>query len=96
MVFTQDPFMTDSQTGLGENFEIGWKYSYASYISIIVANFIRNLGWPARPLPTFNAPYFVAPVLLMLVSANMAGVGMWWPKSSVTTGAPVLWLPICH
>lgn len=64
MAFTMDPFMTDGQTGLGENFEIGWKYSYASYISIIMANLIRNLGWPARPLPAFNAPYIVAPVFI--------------------------------
>ena len=64
MAFAQDPVMTDTQTGFAANFEIGWTYSYASFISIIIANFIRNLGWPARPLPTFNAPYIVAPVFV--------------------------------
>ena len=39
-------------------------YSYASFISIIMANFIRNLGWRARPLPSFNAPYIVPPVFV--------------------------------
>jgi len=64
MAFAQDPFMTDGQYGLGENFEVGWKYSYASYISITMANLIRNLGWKARPLPAFNAPYIVGPVFV--------------------------------
>jgi len=64
MAFPMNPFMSAGQTGLGENFEIGWEYSYASYISIIIANFIRNLGWRARPLPSFNAPYIVAPVFI--------------------------------
>ena len=48
----------------GENFEVGWKYSYAPYISITMANLIRNLGWKARPLPAFNAPYIVGPVFV--------------------------------
>ena len=64
MAFPMDPFMAAGQNNLGENFEIGWEYSYASYISIIIANFIRNLGWRARPLPSFNAPYIVAPVFI--------------------------------
>jgi len=64
MAFAQDIFMSQNHDGLGENFEVGWMYSYASYVSIIIANFIRNLGWRARPLPAFNAPYIVAPVFI--------------------------------
>jgi ferredoxin len=64
MAFAQSPFMTDTLDGFAENFEVGWMYSYASYISIIMANFIRNLGWRARPLPAFNAPYIVPPVFV--------------------------------
>lgn len=64
MAFAQDIFMTDTLDGLAENFEVGWMYSYASFVSIIIANFIRNLGWRARPLPSFNAPYIVPPVFV--------------------------------
>jgi reductive dehalogenase len=64
MGFAQSNFMTDTLDGLAENFEVGWMYSYASYVSIIIANFIRNLGWRARPLPAFNAPYIVPPVFI--------------------------------
>ena len=58
----QDPFLKAG--GMGEEFETGWKYAYASLISIIMANFIRHLGWPARPAPTFNTPYIIAPVFI--------------------------------
>jgi reductive dehalogenase len=64
MSFTMDPFMTNNQTGRGMSFEIGWKYSYAGYVSIIMANFIRHLGWSARPLTLTNAPYLVAPTFI--------------------------------
>lgn len=64
MAFAQDSFMANNHDGFGENFEVGWMYSYASFISIIMANFIRNLGWRARPLPSFNAPYIVPPVFV--------------------------------
>jgi len=60
----QDPFLKASQTSLGEEWETGWKYAYASLISIIMANFIRHLGWPARPVPTFSTPYIAPPVFI--------------------------------
>jgi len=60
----QSPFLQANQTGLGQEFEVGYKYAYASFISLIIANFIRHLGWPARPVPTFNTPYIVAPVFI--------------------------------
>ncbi len=64
MAVPQDPFLKASQTGLGQEWEVGWKYAYASFISVIMANFIRHLGWPARPAPTFNTPYIVCPVFI--------------------------------
>jgi len=64
MAFTQNPFMTASQVGIGANLEVGWKYSYASLVSTLMANFIRHLGWRARPLPTGNAPYLVIPTFI--------------------------------
>ena len=68
----QDPFLKANQTGLGEEWEVGWKYAYASFISLIMANVIRHLGWRARPVPTFNTPYIVAPVF---VDAGMGEYG---------------------
>ncbi|MFC1592878.1 4Fe-4S dicluster domain-containing protein [Candidatus Omnitrophota bacterium] len=64
MAFMQDPFMIDGHTGAGVELEVSWKYSYASYISIIVADFIRRLGWHARPLPSMNSPYLVVPTFI--------------------------------
>jgi len=60
----QQPFFIANQTGLGESWEVGWTYAYASFISLIMANFIRHLGWPARPVPTFSTPYLVCPVFV--------------------------------
>lgn len=60
----QDPFMMGSGNGIGENFEVGWKYGFASFISIVLAHFIRSLGWRTRALPQSNAPYIVPPVFI--------------------------------
>ena len=64
LVFLQNPYMMATHTGLAENFEVGWTYSYASFISLMMANFIRHLGWRARPLPTLNSPYLVCPTFV--------------------------------
>jgi len=64
MAVPQSPFLKANQTGLGQEWEVGWKYAYASFISVIMANFIRHLGWPTRPAPTFNTPYIVCPVFI--------------------------------
>jgi ferredoxin len=97
MAFAQDNFMSNNHDGFGENFEVGWMYSYASFISITMANFIRNLGWRARPLPAFNAPYIVGPVFVdagigeygrcgYVVSKE---VGNTWRPGAVATDLPL-------
>lgn len=60
----QSPFLQANQIGLAQEFEVGFKYAYASFISLMIANFIRHLGWPARPVPTFNTPYLVPPIFI--------------------------------
>jgi ferredoxin len=64
MAFPQDPFMMANHNGLAQNWEVGWKYSYASFVSLHIANFIRHLGWPTRPVPTFSTPFLVPPVFI--------------------------------
>lgn len=60
----QEPFMMATGDKISENMEVGWKYSYASFICVLMAQFIRALGWPARALPQSNAPYLVPPVFV--------------------------------
>ncbi|MFC2002975.1 4Fe-4S dicluster domain-containing protein [Chloroflexota bacterium] len=64
MAVPQDPFLMASHNSLGEEWEVGWKYAYASFISVVMANTIRHLGWPARPAPTFSTHYIVCPVYI--------------------------------
>jgi hypothetical protein len=64
LAFCQDPFMIAGGAGQGVDLEVGFKYGYASFVSTIIANFIRRLGWPARQLPTFSAPYLIPPVFI--------------------------------
>jgi len=64
LAFYQDPFMIAGGANPGVDLEVGFKYGYASFVSTLMANFIRRLGWPARPLPTFNAPYLIPPVFI--------------------------------
>lgn len=99
MAFPQSNFMADGWDGMGENFEVGWMYSYASYVSIIIANFIRNLGWRARPLPAFNAPYIVPPVFVDAGIGEFARcgyvvskeVGNNWRPGAVATDLPLVY-----
>jgi len=60
----QSPFFMDNHTGLSENWEVGWSYSYATFISYAIADYIRTLGWDARAIPTLNTPYLVAPLFV--------------------------------
>jgi ferredoxin len=60
----QSPFFMDNHTGLSANWEAGWTYSYASFISYVIADYIRSLGWEARAIPTVNTPYLVAPMFV--------------------------------
>jgi ferredoxin len=62
LAFTQNPGLMATQTGIGVTWDVGWTYAYASFVSLIIANFIRHLGWPARPVPTFNTPFLIPPV----------------------------------
>ena len=64
MAVLQDPAMIDTQAGKAASLEVGFKYSYASFVSFIIANYIQHLGWPARPLPTFNAPLLIVPAYI--------------------------------
>lgn len=64
MAFPMDPFMTGGGASQSVDYEVGFKYAYGSFASTIMANFIRRLNWPARPLPTFNAPYLVPPTFI--------------------------------
>lgn len=60
----QSPFFIGSHTGLSQTWEVGWTYSYATFISYAVADFIRRLGWRAKPIPTLNTPYMVPPLFV--------------------------------
>ncbi|MFH1350957.1 MAG: reductive dehalogenase [Pseudomonadota bacterium] len=64
MAVPQGPYFMDNHTGLSENWEVGWSYSYASFISFAVADFIRTLGWNARAIPTLSTPYLVTPLFV--------------------------------
>lgn len=64
MAIPQDPFLIDVGSGTAQSFEVGWKYSLAALVSGTVADFIRRLGWRARPLPVHNAPYLVPPTFV--------------------------------
>ncbi len=68
----QNPFMTANGIGNAMETEVGWKYAYASLLSVIIAHFIRSLGWPARALPPENSPYIMPPVF---VDAGMGEFG---------------------
>jgi len=60
----QNPYFINSQTGLSHAWEVGWTYSWASFISYAMADYIRNLGWEARAIPTMNTPYLVSALFL--------------------------------
>jgi ferredoxin len=60
----QHPYFVDNHTGLSETWETGWVYSYATFISYAIADYIRTLGWNARPVPTLNTPYLVSPLFV--------------------------------
>ena len=64
MAFSQNRSMISCGTGIAKSVEVGWKYAYGSVVSIIVAHFIRSIGWRARALPPENAPYLVVPTFI--------------------------------
>jgi len=60
----QNPYFIDNHDGKSQGWEVGWTYSYASYISYVIADFIKRLGWNARPIPTASTPYLVPPLYI--------------------------------
>jgi len=64
MAFPQNRMMMASGDGIAEYLEVGWIYTYSSLVSVIIAQFIRSLGWPARALSSENSPYLVVPTFV--------------------------------
>lgn len=64
MAIPQNRAMMASGDGIAEYLEIGWIYTYASLVSVILAQFIRSLGWPAQALSSENSPYLVVPAFV--------------------------------
>lgn len=98
MAFPQDPFMQESKMGNAVSLEIGWRYSFAAYVSLIVANYIRELGWPARSLPSGNSPYLVVPTFVDAGIGEQGRCGYVvtkefgnnWRPSAVATDMPLV------
>jgi len=64
MAVQQDREMVRTGTGLAEFTEVRWTYARASLLSVVMAQFIRRMGWRARALSTANAPYLVVPTFI--------------------------------
>jgi len=64
LAIPQNRAMMACGDGLAEHFEIGWIYTYASLLSVILAQFVRSLGWPAKALTSENSPYQVVPAFV--------------------------------
>ena len=60
----QSTYLVETHTGWAANMEVGWKYSYASFISFAMADYIKRLGYYARPSPTTNTLYMVPPLFV--------------------------------
>ena len=64
MAFPQNIYYLRNHTSFGVNLEVGWKYSFGSFVSFAVADYIKRLGWTARPSPTTSTPYLVPPLFV--------------------------------
>jgi len=64
MPVLQDRKMKNIGRGASQETEDGRIYSQGSWISVVVAEFIRCVGYQARALPSLNAPYFVVPTFV--------------------------------
>lgn len=64
MAFPQDIRMIKCGVGTASDIEVGWRYAFASLVSVLVAHFIRGIGWRARALPPENSPYLVVPTFI--------------------------------
>ncbi len=79
MIFPHDLRMVKCGVGIATDMESGWKYAYGSLISVIMAQFIRGVGWRARALPAENSPYLVVPTFID------AGIGEQGRTSHIVT-----------
>jgi len=79
MAFPQNLNMMASGDGIAAHVEVGWMYSYASLVAVIMAQFIRNLGWRSQALPSENSPFLVVPTFVD------AGIGEQGRTSHVVT-----------
>jgi len=83
--------------GAAEETEDGLRYSLAAWMSVVIAEFIRCVGYRARALPASNAPYFVIPTFIdagmgeqgrhsFVVSKD---IGCHWRPAAVATDLPL-------
>jgi len=64
MAIPQNRMMMASGDGIPQYLEVGWIYTYASLMSVIIAHFVRSLGWSAKALSSENSPYLVVPAFV--------------------------------
>ncbi len=64
MTFPMDMRMEKCGVGVAQSLESGWTYAYGSMPAVIMAQFIRGMGWRARALTPGNAPYLVVPTFV--------------------------------
>lgn len=60
----QNPYFIDNHDGLSQSLEVAWTYSYASFISYVLADFIKYMGYQAVPVPISAQPYLVPPLFI--------------------------------
>ena len=72
MAVQHDLDMKKIGRGCAAEAEDGVRYSLASWMSTVMAEFIRCIGFRARSLPSRNAPYLVVPTF---VDAGMGELG---------------------
>jgi hypothetical protein len=60
----QNPFFIDNHNGLSQSLEVAWTYAYASFISYVLSDFIKYLGYQAIPVPVSATPYLVPPLFI--------------------------------
>jgi reductive dehalogenase len=97
MAVQHDLDMKKIGRGCAAEAEDGVRYNLASWMSIVMAEFIRCIGFRARSLPTENAPYLVVPTF---VDAGMGeqgrhsivvskDIGCHWRPAAVATDIPL-------
>jgi len=64
MVKPLDPVMVRTGQSIAQNVESNWTTTNASMIAIVIAHFIRCLGWQARAITQDNMPLLLVPALV--------------------------------